>query len=81
MPRGTTAGKKIGWRDAVQTVWTLFRWRLQPLADLPRISMGRGPRANRLSIGNERRALPAGVSRSILEAREVRAGFPRPYGS
>ncbi len=27
-PRGASAGKKIGWRDAVQTVWTLVRWRL-----------------------------------------------------
>ncbi len=27
-PRGASAGKKVGWRDAVQTVWTLFRWRL-----------------------------------------------------
>ena len=26
--RGVSAGKKIGWRDAVQTVWTLIRWRL-----------------------------------------------------
>jgi len=29
-PRGATAGKKIGWRDAVQTVWTLLRWQFQP---------------------------------------------------
>ena len=25
--RGATAGKKIGWRDTVQTVWTLLYWR------------------------------------------------------
>jgi glycosyltransferase involved in cell wall biosynthesis len=27
-PRVASAGKKIGWRDAVQTVWTLLRWRV-----------------------------------------------------
>jgi dolichol-phosphate mannosyltransferase len=53
-PRGTAAGKKIGWRDAVQTVWTLFRWRLVPLAEAPRISLGRQARETRVSIGNER---------------------------
>jgi len=30
-PRGAAAGKKIGWRDAVQTVWTLLRWRFGQL--------------------------------------------------
>ena len=29
-PRGAVEGKKIGWRDAVQTVWTLLKWRLPP---------------------------------------------------
>ena len=29
-PRGATEGKKIGWGDAVQTVWALVRWRFQP---------------------------------------------------
>ena len=32
-PRGASAGKKIGWRDGVQTVWTLLRWRLLPFGD------------------------------------------------
>ncbi len=36
-PRGASAGKKIGWRDAVQTVWTLAKWRLLPLGDGPRV--------------------------------------------
>ncbi|HVS37549.1 MAG TPA: glycosyltransferase family 2 protein [Gemmataceae bacterium] len=27
-PRGALAGKKIGWPDAVQTVWTLLKWRV-----------------------------------------------------
>ena len=27
-PRGTADGKKIGWADAVQAVWTLLKWRL-----------------------------------------------------
>jgi dolichol-phosphate mannosyltransferase len=36
-PRGASAGKKIGWRDAVQTVWTLLRWRLLPFGDGPRV--------------------------------------------
>ncbi len=35
-PRGASAGKKIGWHDAVQTVWTLAKWRLLPLSDGPR---------------------------------------------
>jgi dolichol-phosphate mannosyltransferase len=30
-PRGAEAGKKIGWRDAVQTVWALIQWRLASL--------------------------------------------------
>jgi glycosyltransferase involved in cell wall biosynthesis len=30
-PRGAAAGKKVGWRDGVQTVWTLLRWRFVPL--------------------------------------------------
>jgi len=34
-PRGAVEGKKIGWRDAVQTVWTLLRWRLIPLRNVP----------------------------------------------
>lgn len=30
-PRTTLEGKKIGWRDAFSTVWTLIRWRFLPL--------------------------------------------------
>ena len=30
-PRGAKDGKKIGWRDAVQTVWTLIKWRMASL--------------------------------------------------
>ncbi len=30
-PRGGVEGKKIGWRDAVQTVWTLLKWRVLPV--------------------------------------------------
>ena len=29
-PRGASEGKKIGWRDARQAVWTLLRWRVAP---------------------------------------------------
>ena len=36
-PRGAKDGKKIGWRDAVQTMWTLFKWRV---ASLPERSVG-----------------------------------------
>lgn len=31
-PRTAAEGKKIGWRDAWQTLWTLLRWRLVPLS-------------------------------------------------
>ena len=34
-PRGAAAGKKIGWRDAVQTVTTLIYWRLASLEGRP----------------------------------------------
>ena len=30
-PRGVRRGKKIGWRDAVQTAWTLLKWRILPV--------------------------------------------------
>ena len=30
-PRSASAGKKIGWRDAVQTAWTLLKWRILPV--------------------------------------------------
>jgi dolichol-phosphate mannosyltransferase len=30
-PRTAAEGKKIGWRDAWSTVWTLLRWRFLPL--------------------------------------------------
>jgi dolichol-phosphate mannosyltransferase len=30
-PRTTAEGKKIGWRDAWSTFWTLLRWRFLPL--------------------------------------------------
>jgi dolichol-phosphate mannosyltransferase len=30
-PRGVEDGKKIGWRDGVQAVWTLLKWRLLTL--------------------------------------------------
>ncbi len=29
-PRGVAAGKKIGWRDAWEAVWTLIKWRFLP---------------------------------------------------
>src|SRR5438046_1874148 len=29
-PRSRAEGKKIGWRDAWQTGWTLIKWRLLP---------------------------------------------------
>jgi glycosyltransferase involved in cell wall biosynthesis len=35
-PRGASEGKKIGFRDAVQAVWTLLKWRLLPFPVLPR---------------------------------------------
>jgi dolichol-phosphate mannosyltransferase len=31
-PRGATDGKKIGWRDGAQAVWTLLRWRVAPFS-------------------------------------------------
>ncbi len=30
-PRRAADGKKIGWRDAAEAVWTLLRWRIAPL--------------------------------------------------
>ncbi len=30
-PRGVAEGKKIGWRDAWEAAWTLFKWRLSSL--------------------------------------------------
>jgi hypothetical protein len=30
-PRSQKEGKKIGWRDAWQTLWTLFKWRFLPV--------------------------------------------------
>ena len=41
-PRGAAAGKKIGWRDAVQTVWTLLHWRVAFVAVPPRTSQAAG---------------------------------------
>lgn len=32
-PRSVQAGKKIGWRDAWPTVWTLLKWRFLPLPE------------------------------------------------
>ncbi len=34
-PRTARQGKKIGWRDAWSTAWTLLRWRFHPLPPLP----------------------------------------------
>lgn len=30
-PRGASEGKKVGWRDGLQTVWTLVKWRLMKM--------------------------------------------------
>jgi dolichol-phosphate mannosyltransferase len=34
-PRTVQQGKKIGWRDAWSTAWTLLRWRFRHLSPLP----------------------------------------------
>lgn len=33
-PRNALQGKKIGWRDAWSTIWTLLKWRFLPLSHL-----------------------------------------------
>jgi hypothetical protein len=34
-PRGSSEGKKIGWRDGVRAIITLIRWRLEPFQPKP----------------------------------------------
>lgn len=37
-PRTAKQGKKIGWRDAWSSVWTLLRWRFLPVSPSPALS-------------------------------------------
>ncbi len=43
-PRGIMEGKKIRWRDGVEALWTLMKYRLMPLRSFARSSSAAGPR-------------------------------------
>lgn len=57
-PRTAAEGKKIGWRDAWSTFWTLLQWRLRPLP-FDKSSWKRQLRSESVTAGGRRAAFPS----------------------
>jgi dolichol-phosphate mannosyltransferase len=73
-PRTSEEGKKIGWRDAWSTFWTLVRWRFLPLTRTLRASTtGRANRGDTMGVAGH---LALGLRATNAATPRLRRYFP-----
>ena len=73
-PRTSEEGKKIGWRDALSTFWTLLQWRFLPLPRTLRASItGRADLSDTKGVGGH---LALGLRATNAATPGLRRYFP-----